>query len=168
MFLVEQLERRVADGRKLPLSNNVVIDGPAALDLIDQLRVSVPEEVRQAKRTNADAERILEKAQDEADDIVARAQEHAAFLIEERELTRAAEVKSEEIITEAHSQADEIRHGAEEYAASVLVKLEGEVVRLLQAIRRGISMLDERTAAGPDDGTLADDEARAAPSNAEL
>ncbi|MFI5254749.1 MAG: ATPase [Candidatus Limnocylindrales bacterium] len=168
MFLVEQLERRVADGRKVPLSNNVVIDGPAALDLIDQLRVSVPEEVRQAKRTNADAERILEKAQDEADDIVARAQEQAAFLIEERELTRAAEVRSEEIIAEAHGQADEIRHGAEEYAASVLVKLEGEVVHVLQAIRRGIAMLDERTTTEHDDGALTEDEAGAAPSHAQL
>ena len=169
MFLVEQLERRVADGRKMPLSNNVMIDGPAALDLIDQLRVSVPEEVRQAKRTNQDAERILEKAQDEADDIVARAQEQAAFLIEERELTRAAEVRSQEIVADGQAQADEIRHGAEEYAASVLVKLEGEVVKLLQGIRRGIAMLDERAAMGQDE-VMADDEdeALAAPSHAEL
>jgi len=153
----------------VPLSNNVVIDGPAALDLIDQLRVSVPEEVRQAKRTNQDAERILEKAQDEADEVVARAQEQAAFLIEERELTRAAEVKSQEILAEARDQADEIRHGAEEYAASVLVKLEGEVVKLLQGIRRGISMLDERQAAEPqDDAGYDEDEARGAPSHAEL
>ncbi|MGH2408221.1 MAG: hypothetical protein ACRDF7_09110 [Candidatus Limnocylindrales bacterium] len=169
MFLVEQLERRVADGRHMPLSNNVIIDGPAALDLIDQLRVSVPEEVRQAKRTNQDAERILEKAQDEADDIVARAQEQAAFLIEERELTRAAEVRSQEIVADGQAQADEIRRGAEEYAASVLVKLEGEVVKLLQGIRRGIAMLDERTATVQDDGMLDDeDEARVAPSHAEL
>jgi cell division septum initiation protein DivIVA len=153
----------------VPLSNNVIIDGPAALDLIDQLRVSVPEEVRQAKRTNQDTERILEKAQDEADEVVARAQEQAAFLIEERELTRAAEVKSQEIIAEAREQADEIRGGAEEYAASVLVKLEGEVVKLLQGIRRGISMLDERHAPEHDDEGAADeDEARGAPSHAQL
>lgn len=171
IFLVEQLERRVAEGRKLPLSNNVVIDQATALDLIDQLRVSVPEEVRQAKRISQEADRILEKAQEEADRIVARAQEQAAFLIEERELLRAAEQRSQEIVTEAHAQADEIRRGADEYAASVLVKLEGEVVKLLQGIRRGIAMLDERH---PVDtraalGTLGDgDEAGAAPSHAQL
>jgi len=153
----------------VPLSSNVVIDGPAALDLIDQLRVSVPEEMRQAKRINQDAERIVQKAQDEADDIVARAQEQAAFLIEERELTRAAEVRSQEIIADAQEGADEIRRGAEEYAASVLVKLEGEVVKLLQGIRRGISMLDERHAADRDPGpAMGTDESRAAPSHAEL
>ena len=159
----------MADGRKLPLGNSVVIDGPAALDLIDQLRVAVPEEVRQAKRTNQDAERILEKAQDEADEIVARAQEQAAFLIEERELTRAGEVRSQEIIAEAREHAEEIRGGAEEYAASVLVKLEGEVVKLLQGIRRGISMLDERHVGDPDDNVAtAENQARAAPSHAQL
>ena len=169
IFLVEQLERRVAEGRKLPLSNNVVIDQATALDLIDQLRVSVPEEVRQAKRISQDADRILEKAQEEADRIVARAQEQAAFLIEERELLRAAEERGAAIVAEAHAQADEIRRGADEYAASILVKLEGEVVKLLQGIRRGISMLDERhpLESRAPLGSI-EDEAKAAPSHAQL
>ncbi len=152
------------------MTSNVVIDKDAAFDLIDELRAAIPEEIRAAKRINSEGERIMEKAQEEAEQIVARAQEQAAFLIEERELTRAAEVRSEEIIAEAHGHADEIRHGAEEYAASVLVKLEGEVVKLLQGIRRGISMLDDRHAADGDGdhGSTAEDEARGAPSHAQL
>jgi hypothetical protein len=134
----------VASGKKLPLTNNIVVDQAAALDLIDQLRVAVPEEIRQAKRINQEAERILEKAQEEADRMVARAQEQAAFLIEERELTRAAEIRSREIISEGEVDADEVRRGADEYAASVLIRLEGECVKALQSIRRGLAMLDER------------------------
>ncbi len=144
IFLVERLEALVANGKKLPLTNNVVIDQASALDLIDQLRVAVPEEVRQAKRVNQESERILEKAQEEADRMVARAQEQAAFLIQERELTRAAEERSREIIEEGEREADEIRRGADEYAASVLIRLEGECVKALQSIRHGIAMLDER------------------------
>jgi vacuolar-type H+-ATPase subunit H len=151
IFLVERLESLVANGRKLPLSNSVVVDQAAALDLIDQLRVAVPEEVRQAKRVNQEQDRILEKAQEEADRLVARAQEQAAFLIEERELTRAADERSEEIVAEGHRQADEIRRGADEYAASVLIQLEGECVKALQSIRRGIAMLDERRGGEPDE-----------------
>ncbi len=139
----------MANGKKLPLTNNIVVDQAAALDLIDQLRVAVPEEVRQAKRVNQESERILEKAQEEADRIVARAQEQAAFLIEERELTRAAEVRSAEIVEEGRREADEIRRGADEYAASVLVRLEGECVKTLQSIRHGIQMLDERRGVEP-------------------
>ncbi len=159
IFLVERLESVVANGKRLPLTNNVVVDQATALDLIDQLRVAVPEEVRQAKRVNQESERILEKAQEEADRIVARAQEQAAFLIEERELTRAAEVRSQEIVAEGHRDADEIRRGADEYAASVLVRLEGECVKALQSIRHGIEMLDERRGVEPEpDEEMPEDE----------
>jgi vacuolar-type H+-ATPase subunit H len=128
----------------VPLTNNVVVDQSASLDLIDQLRVAVPEEVRQAKRINQEGDRILERAQEEADRIIARAQEQAAFLIEERELTRAAEVRSQEIIDEGQAQAEEIRRGADAYAAKVLLQLEGDIARALQSIKRGIDMLDQR------------------------
>ncbi len=126
------------------MTNSVVVDQVSALDLIDQLRVAVPEEIRQAKRINEETTRLVERAQEEAERILARAQEQAAFLIEERELTRAAELRSQQIITQGNSDADEIRRGADQYAASVLVRLEGECVKALQSIRRGIMMLDER------------------------
>jgi cell division septum initiation protein DivIVA len=152
----------------MPLTNNIVVDQKVALDLIDQLRVAVPEEVRQAKRINQDSDRILEKSQEEADRIIARAQEQAAFLIEEKELTRAAEEQGRQIISDGHRQAEEIRRGADEYAASVLIKLEGECIKALQSIKRGIAMLDERHPAeenGVGPGTYEESEA---PSHAQL
>jgi regulator of protease activity HflC (stomatin/prohibitin superfamily) len=121
-----------------------VVDQNAALGLIDELRVAVPEEVRAAKRINSEGERIIEKAQEEAERIVARAQEQAAFLIDERGLTQAADDESRRIIADAQGDADEIRKGADEYAVSVLVGLEGDVVKTLQSIKKGIAMLDER------------------------
>jgi cell division septum initiation protein DivIVA len=121
-----------------------VVDQAAALGLIDELRVAVPEEVRAAKRINSEGERIIEKAQEEAERIVARAQEQAAFLIDERGLTQQAEADSRRIIGEAESDAEEVRRGADEYAVNVLVGLEGDVVRTLQSIKRGIELLDTR------------------------
>ncbi len=137
----------------------MVIDQAAALGLIDELRVAVPEEVRAAKRINSEGERIIEKAQEEAERIVARAQEQAAFLIDERGLTQQAEAESRRIIGESQDEAEEVRRGADEYAVSVLVGLEGEVVKTLQSIKKGISLLDERRADVPDqtDGTGAPD-----------
>lgn len=123
-----------------------MIDQAAALGLIDELRVAVPEEVRAAKRINSEGERIIEKAQDEADRIVARAQEQAAFLIDERGLTQQAEAESRRIIGEAETDAEEVRRGADEYAVNVLVGLEGDVVKTLQSIKRGIDLLDTRRA----------------------
>ena len=155
IFLVERLESIIANGKKLPLTNNVVIDQAAALGLIDELRVAVPEEVRAAKRINSEGERIIEKAQDEAERIVGRAQEQAAFLIDERGLTQQAEADSRRILGEAESDAEEVRRGADEYAVNVLVGLEGDVVKTLQSIKRGIELLDTRRAdlrAGEENG----------------
>jgi vacuolar-type H+-ATPase subunit E/Vma4 len=127
--------------------------------------VAVPEEVRAAKRINSEGERIIEKAQEEAERIVARAQEQAAFLIDERGLTQQAEAESRRIIGEAQDVADDVRRGADEYAVGVLVGLEGEVVKTLQSIKKGINLLDERRTdepqpaeETPDDGLEAADE----------
>jgi hypothetical protein len=130
----------------LPLTTNVVVDQNAALGLIDELRVAVPEEVRAAKRINSEGERIIEKAQEEAERIVGRAQEQAAFLIDERGLTQAAEAESRRIVEDAHSDADRIRAGADEYAVGVLEGLEGDVQKTLQSIHKGLDLLDSRRA----------------------
>jgi F0F1-type ATP synthase membrane subunit b/b' len=159
IFLVERLESIIANGKRLPLTNNVVVDQEAALGLIDELRVAVPEEVRAAKRINSEGERIIEKAQEEADRIVAKAQEQAAFLIDERGLTQQAEAESRRIVAEAEADAEEVRRGADEYAVNVLVGLEGDVVKTLQSIKKGIDLLDSRRSQfreGEQDGTGGD------------
>jgi len=148
----------------------VVIDQVGALDLIDQLRVAVPEEVRAAKRINSEGERIIDKAQEEAERVLAKAQEQAAFLIEERGLLLAAQDESRRIVDGAEREAAEVRRGADEYAASVLIGLEGDVVRTLQSIKKGIQLLDERRASlreqddGEDPEAIAYDEEEAVPS----
>jgi len=128
------------------MTRNAIVDRDAALNLIDELRVAVPEEVRAAKRINAEGERIIEKSQEEAEHIVARAQEQAAFMIGERGLTEAALDESRRIVAEAEAEADMIRAGADEYASGVLAALETEVARTLHGIERGIATLDERRA----------------------
>ena len=151
IFLVTRLENLIASGKKLPLTSNIVLDQGAALGLIDELRVAIPEEIRAAKRINSEGERIIEKAQEEAETIVARAQEQAAFLIEERGLTQAAEDEGRRILERTHLEAEGIRQGADEYATSVLARLEVEVARTLQSIRKGIAVIDSRSPAEADD-----------------
>ncbi len=151
----------MAASKKLPLTNNVVLDQAAVLELIDQLRVAVPDEVRQARRITEEASRITERAREEGDQIVARAQEQAAQMLEERELVRAAQHRAAEILEQAQEEARELRRGADEYAAGVLIRLEGECIKALTSIKRGIDMLDERYRTPSGDGSAAasDDEA---------
>lgn len=117
--------------------------------------MSVPDEVRQAKRITEEAARITERARDEGEAVIARAQEQAAQMLEERELVRMAQQRAGEIIDAANHEAAEVRRGADEYAAGVLIRLEGECIKALTSIKRGIDMLDERhrpPRAGGDDG----------------
>jgi hypothetical protein len=121
-----------------------VVDQGAVLELVDQVRVSMPEEVRQAQRITGEATRIVDHAREEGDAIIARAQEQAAQMLEERELVRLAQQRAGEILEQANREAGDVRRGADEYAAGVLIRLEGEVTKTLTSIKHGIEMLDQR------------------------
>jgi cell division septum initiation protein DivIVA len=156
MFFVERLEGMLANGKKLPLTSNVIVDQAAALELIDELRHAIPEEVQAARRVNAEGERILERAGQEAERIVARANEQAAYLIGEQGLTEAAQAEGRRIVAEADDAAAATRQGADEYAADILLRLEAEVSRVLGQIERGIDTLhvrDEPSTAASDMAT---------------
>jgi cell division septum initiation protein DivIVA len=106
----------------------------------------VPEEIHAAKRINAESERIIEKANDEAGRITARAQEQAAYLIGERGLTERAEAEGRRIVAEAQDVADGVRGGADDYASQILTTLEAEVRKALAGIEKGIDGLEARRA----------------------
>jgi hypothetical protein len=146
MFLLERLESLIATGTGVPTTRKVLVDKDAILELIDQLRVAVPEEVHAAKRINAESERIIEKANDEAGKIAARAQEQAAYLIGEKGLTERAQAEGRQIVAEAMATADGVRLGADDYAADILETLEAEVRKALAGIEKGIDVLQVRQA----------------------
>jgi hypothetical protein len=112
--------------------------------------------VRQAKRITEEAGRITERAREEGDAIIARAQEQAAQMLDERELVRMAQQRAGEILDAANGEAAEVRRGADEYAAGVLIRLEGECIKALTSIKRGIDMLDERHRPASGDGANPD------------
>jgi cell division septum initiation protein DivIVA len=146
MFLLERLESQVATGTSVPRTRKVLVDKDAVLDLIDQLRVAVPEEIHAAKRINAEGERIIEKANEESARIAARAQEQATYLIGERGLLEAAQAEGRRILDEAALAADDTRAGADAYAAQILETLEVEVHKALAGIEKGIGVLEARRA----------------------
>lgn len=146
MFLLERLESQIATGTGVPRTRKVLVDKDAILDLIDQLRVAVPEEIHAAKRINAESERIIEKANDESARITARAQEQAAYLIGEKGLTERAEAEGRRIVSEAQVAADGVRDGADQYASQILTTLESEVRKALAGIEKGIDVLEARRA----------------------
>lgn len=149
-FLVERLEALVVNSRKVPMTSQVILEQGAVLDLVDQLRAAIPEEVRQARRISQEGERLMVNAKQEADQIVAAAQEQAALLLAEHELSRRARERNDELLGRAEAQAEETMRGADQYAADVLRRLESDLERTLGTVRAYLAILQERLGEGPE------------------
>ena len=148
-FLVERLEALVVNARKLPMTSQIILEQATILDLIDQLRVAIPEEVRQARRINQESDRVLGKAREEAEQIIGAAQEQAALLLQDQAILREAEAKANEMLARAQTKSDETMGGADQYAADVLVRLESDLVKTLSIIKKSLEVLEERTPRPP-------------------
>jgi vacuolar-type H+-ATPase subunit H len=145
-FLVERLEGLVVNGRKVPMTGGVIVEQAAVLDLLDQLRVAIPEEVKQARRINQESDRVIGKARDEAEQIIGAAQEQAALLLQDQSIVREAESRAQDVIDRTHLKAEETMSGADQYAADVLVRLESDLVKALSIIKKSLEVLEERRA----------------------
>lgn len=144
-FLVERLEALVVNARKVPMTSQIILEQATILDLIDQLRVAIPEEVRQARRINQEGDRVLTRAREEAEQIIGAAQEQAALLLQDQSILREAEAKSQELLDRAQGKSEETMRGADQYAADVLVRLESDLVKTLSIIKKSLEVLEERT-----------------------
>jgi vacuolar-type H+-ATPase subunit H len=145
-FLVERLEAMVVNARKLPMTNQVILEQPAVLDLIDQLRVAVPDEVRQARKITQESDRVLSSAREEAEQIIGAAQEQAALLLQDQSIIRQAETRAQELEESARSKSDETMRGADQYASDVLLRLEGDLEKTLSIVKKSLEVLEERRA----------------------
>jgi len=136
----------VTSGMRFPLTSKALVDEQEFLDIVDQLRVAIPEEIRQAKRVNLEKEKVIERAQTEADRILVAAQEQAALMLKDNEIMKTAAELAQAKVDEAEKQAEEIRAGADAYAMDVLIGLENELNRLLAQIRKGRATLEKSMA----------------------
>lgn len=148
--LIDRLERLLNESWRMPLSAYLVINEDDFLDVIDQMRTAIPQEVKEGEKVQRERERIIAQAEEEAGRIVKLAQEDASKLVEEHELIRAAEQRADTIIERAKREAFVLKEEADEYARGVLVSLdeqlgvmEGQIVSLATTVRNGLETLSQ-------------------------
>ncbi len=141
LHLVDRLEEIFNAGRPIPLTRNLIIDEDRVLELIDQMRVSIPDEVKKAQQIVNQRDKILAQAQEEATRTVQLAQEKAAQLVEREALVEQARTRAQEITRAAQAEAENTRADADDYVLDVLTKLEAETARSLTQVRNGINKL---------------------------
>lgn len=138
LHLVDRLEEVVKGSTRLPLSSTRLVDERRIWPLLDQMRISIPEEVRRAERTLREKDRTMAQAQEETERIIALARSEAAQITSEHAIAQAAEENAAAIRNQAELEAEDIRIGADEYAFNTLCKLEQELKRALTVIENGI------------------------------
>jgi hypothetical protein len=143
LHLIDRLETLITEGFHLPFTSNVIVQEDAFLDIIDQMRVSIPEEVKLAKRTEAERERLLLQAQEEGDRLLEMAREKAKAMTNEHELVLFAQERASEIEQDAHRQAEEIIADADEYIVDQLSELEEQLMKTLTIVRNGLRHVRE-------------------------
>jgi hypothetical protein len=141
LHLIDRLEELFNESRGIPLTNQVVVDEDRMLDLIDQMRVSIPEEVKKAQQLLAQRDRILAQAQEEANRTLALARERGEQLVERDAIVQAGQAKVDQILEQARLDADATRRDADNYILDSLTRLEVELERNLTQVRNGILTL---------------------------
>lgn len=142
LVLIDRLEELVEEARSFPgFGNTAMVDRDAAFDVIDQMRQTIPEELKQARWIVKERQAMLDEARSESDRVIKQAQEEAAKMTSEEEILKRAEQRGTEIMEDARRREREIRLGAEDYADDVLASLEENLGRLLEAVQRGRSQL---------------------------
>lgn len=138
LHLVDRLEELLNQSRPLWFTHNVIVDEDKMLDLIDQMRVAIPDEVKKAQQLLAQRDRILAQAQEEANRTLAIAREKSEQLVERDAIVQAAQSRADQIVAQARLDIEGTRHEADDYVLESLTRLEMELDRLLSQVRNGI------------------------------
>ena len=144
LVLIDKLDDLVHNARPVPLTDQVRVDREEVYDLLDQMRATIPEEIKQARWIVKERQEMLAEAKREAERIVAEAKDKQAQLVSQEEVVRQAERLAEDIVEEARAREREIRLGAEDYADDILNTLETNLQKFLQAVQRGRDRLQGR------------------------
>src|SRR5215510_10750046 len=160
--LVDRLEDLIDEGRHLPMTKMTMIDEERALEIIDQMRISVPEEIEKATRVMSQKDRLLAQANEEAARVVDLAKEKSETLIQRDAITQAAQNRAANIIEQARQDAEAIRSDADSYVLNVLTELEGHLLKTLTVVRNGINKITQDREASRQRGEAAIQEAQRA------
>ncbi len=134
LALLDELEDRIDESSSIPFSGKVLIDRESVMELIKEIRLQLPDEIKQAQWIKEERNKILVDAQHESDKIIEDAKNHIENMIQDNEIAKLAKKKAQDIIHESEEQAMDIKHGSIEYADEILNDLEKKLSTVLKTI----------------------------------
>lgn len=141
LHFVDRLENVVRDSRTLPLSRKLLLDEGKLIDIIDQMRVSVPDIIKQAQKVTAERDRQLAQAQEEAERIKQLAKAESQMILEKDQITKDAHVRAKAIVDDAHRQSAKIYADADKYVIDKFSLMERHLLSIVKQVRNGMQVL---------------------------
>jgi len=148
--LIDRLEELFNESKNIPLTRNVMVDEDRMLDIIDQMRIAIPEEVKKAQQLLGQRDRVLAQAQEEANRTIELARQKSDELVAKDMVAQDAQRRADQIIAQSRVEAENIRADADDYAMNSLTQLEAELERITNQVANGIRLLrDEQSRREP-------------------
>ena len=144
--LIDRLEELFNESKNIPLTRNVMVDEDRMLDIIDQMRIAIPEEVKKAQQLLGQRDRVLAQAQEEANRTLEIARQKADQLVAKDMVTIEAQRQAEQIIAHARAEAENTRGDADEYVINSLTQLQDELERITNQVNNGIRTVQDEQA----------------------
>jgi len=141
LHLVDRLEELFNESRPIPLTHSVVVDEDRVLEIIDQMRISIPDEVKKSQQVLAQRDRVMAQAQEEANRTLTLAKRRGEETLSRDSVVEAAHERAEQILDQAREEVEAMRSEADEYTVESLAALEDELTRLLNQTRNGIAKM---------------------------
>jgi len=145
LVLIERLDELVQNAKAVPLTEQVRLDRDEIFGLLDEMRATIPDEVKQARWLVKQRQETLAEAMREADRVVADAREQASRVSAQTEIVRLAEREADAMIADARRRANSLLSEVDDWADGTLALLEVNLDNFLAAIRRGRERLQERS-----------------------
>lgn len=141
LHLIDRLEELFNESRAFLWSKKVLVDEERMLDLIDQMRLAIPEEIKQSQKIINQKELVIAKAHEEARRTIELAKEQCEKLVEKDAIVQKAELFAEDIQQRAKDETNIIKQEADVYAIESLEHLEIELAKIITQVRNGIIAL---------------------------
>jgi vacuolar-type H+-ATPase subunit H len=127
---LDKLEDFIANSKRVPLSSSVMLNEAEFYDLLDDIRATLPNELKQARLISKDRDRIMTEAQKKEEELLERAEKRADDMVRETEIIKQAEFDRDQMIEEAQEEARKIVYDAEDVADRIFGELEASLIEV--------------------------------------
>ena len=134
--VIDKLEAAIEQSKTIPLLNRALIDREDVLATIEELRINLPDDMKQARIIKDERKRIIAEAQAEADEIIKDAEAKTQKMVDEHEITKKAYEQANQIIAAAQKNSRELRMGARQYVDSLFADTDAKLTKAQSIIRK--------------------------------